>query len=192
MRATSPGSGTCSAWADQSGGGHHATQGTSGNRPTISTSGGTASLSFGGSQWLLCTPTSASSVKTIYAVITPTVGSGVLMFAGNQTGMAAIGAWSTVHQGNDGTAWRNTGVTYASGRQRLSYEMQTSGMTFRKNGSAASPTTWSTNPTFGANFTIGAGGPFTWAYSGHMLALYLYAAAYNSAVESYITQEWGA
>ncbi len=45
--------GACSAWADQSGNGFHATQGTAYSRPTITTSDGYASLMFNGTNIII-------------------------------------------------------------------------------------------------------------------------------------------
>ena len=187
-------SGACSAWADQSGNGFHATQGTAANRPTISTSGGTPSLLFDGTNDnLLSLATSAAGVHTVYAVINPTSDSNPRMLLGGATNLFGVGALNGFHQGNDGVGWRSTGVTYASGRQRVVYQMSAgaSGLLFWKNGSAATPATWTANPACDGSVYIGCAAPTTWTYSGHILFLAIYTAARNTAVESYITQEWG-
>ena len=187
-------SGACSAWADQSGNGFHATQGTAANRPTISTSGGTPSLLFDGTNDnLLSLATSAAGVHSVYAVIDPTADTNPRTLIGGTTNLFGVGALSGLHQGNDGVGWRSTGVTYASGRQRVVYQMSAgaSGLLFWKNGSAATPATWTANPACDGELYIGCAAPTTWTYSGHILFLAIYTAARNTAVESYITQEWG-
>jgi hypothetical protein len=184
-------SGACSAWADQSGNGYHASQGTAGARPTITTASGYASLQFDGTaDYLEAAIAHAASQKTIYAVITPgTIDAGARCVCSWTTGAASVGANASKHQAHDATSWRDTGITYASGLQSLSYDMVTTGMTFRKNGSAASPTTWSANPAF-TRLRIGSG-PSAWYFSGHLHGLFVYNAAHNPDVAAYITQEWG-
>jgi len=187
-------SGACSAWADQSGNGFHATQATPPNRPTISTSGGTPSLLFDGTNDnLLSLATSAAGVHTVYAVINPTSDSGARTLLGRTTNLDGVGAWNGLHQGNDGSAWRSTGVTYASGRQRVVYQMSAgaSGLLFWKNGSAATPATWAANPACDGSVYIGCTSPATWSYLGHLFALFIYTGPRNPDVEAYITQEWG-
>ena len=187
-------SGACSAWADQSGNGFHATQGTAGSRPAISTSGGTPSLLFDGTNDnLLSLVTSAAGVHSVYAVIDPTADVNPRTLIGGTTNLLSIGALSGFHQGHDGSTWRSTGVTYASGRQRVVYQMSAgaSGLLFWKNGSAATPATWAANPACNGSVYIGCFAPATWTFNGHILFLAIYDAARNTAVESYITQEWG-
>jgi len=187
-------SGACSAWADQSGNGWHATQGTAGQRPTISSSGGTPSLLFDGTNDnLLSLATSAAGVHSVYAVIDPTADGGARMIIGGATNLVGIGALSGFHQGNDGSAWRSTGVTYASGRQCVVYQMSAgaSGLLFWKNGAAATPATWAANPACDGSVYIGCVSPATWTFNGHILFLAIYNASRNTAVDEYITQEWG-
>jgi len=187
-------SGACSAWADQSGNGFHGTQATAANRPTISTSGGTPSLLFDGTNDnLLSLATSAAGVHSVYAVIDPTADTNPRTLIGGTTNLVGIGALSGFHQGFDGSAWRSTGVTYASGRQRVVYQMSAgaSGLLFWKNGAAATPATWAANPACDGSVYIGCVSPSTWTFNGHILFLAIYTAARNTAVESYITQEWG-
>ena len=187
-------SGACSAWADQSGNGFHGTQATAAERPTISTSGGTPSLLFDGTNDnLQSLATSAAGVHTVYAVINPTSDSNPRTLLGGSTNLVCVGAVSGLHQGNDGVGWRSTGVTYASGRQRVVYQMSAgaSGLLFWKNGAAATPATWAANPACDGSVYIGCFSPTTWSYLGHLFALFIYNAARNTAVESYITQEWG-
>lgn len=183
--------GACSAWADQSGNGRHASQGTAGIRPAITTAGGYPSLSFDGTQYLNASLTSPAGPHTLYAVIDPIASSAPRMFAGGPASGQGVGAWSSVHQANEGGVWRSTGVPYTTGRQRLSYDMQTGAMTFRKNGVAAAPTAWTTSSSFTGFFRIGVAGGVIWAYVGHILAVFLYAAPHNQDVEDYIEQEWG-
>lgn len=187
-------SGACSAWADQSGNGFHGTQGTAANRPTISTSGGTPSLLFDGTNDnLLSLATSAAGVHSVYAVIDPTADTNPRTLIGGTTNLVGIGALSGFHQGNDGSAWRSTGVTYASGRQRVVYQMSAgaSGLLFWKNGAAATPATWAANPACDGSVYIGCVSPYTWTFQGHILFLAIYNASRNTAVDAYITQEWG-
>ena len=187
-------SGACSAWADQSGNGFHATQGTAANRPTISTSGGTPSLLFDGTNDnLLSLATSAAGVHSVYAVIDPTADTNPRTLIGGTTNLSCVGALSGLHQGNDGVGWRSTGVTYASGRQRVVYQMSAgaSGLLFWKNGAAATPATWAANPACDGSVYIGCVAPATWTFNGHILFLAIYTAARNTAVEAYLTQEFG-
>lgn len=185
-------SGLCSALADQSGNGYHATQANVAWRPTITTAGGYPSLYVDGTQYLNASLVSPASPHTLYAVIDPIgVSIAARMFAGGPASGQGVGAWSGVHQANEGGTWRSTGVPYTTGRQRLSYDMQTGAMTFRKNGVAAAPTAWTTDSSFTGFFRIGVAGNVVWAYVGHILAVFLYAAPHNQDVEDYIQQEWG-
>ena len=187
-------SGACSAWADQSGNGFHGTQGTAANRPTISTSGGTPSLLFDGTDDnLLSLATSAAGVHSVYAVIEPTANTGVRTILGGTTNLACVGAVSGLHHGNDGSAWRSTGVTYSLGRQRVVYQMSAgaSGLLFWKNGSAATPAIWAADIACDGSVYIGCISPATWTFQGHILFLAIYNASHNTAVDAYITQEWG-
>ena len=186
--------GACSAWADQSGNGFHGTQATAANRPTISTSGGTPSLLFDGTNDnLLSLATSAAGVHTVYAVTNPTPDSSPRMLLGGATNLFGVGALNGFHQGNDVVGWRSTGVTYASGRQRVVYQMSAgaSGLLFWKNGAAATPATWAANPACDGSVYIGSASPATWSYLGHLFALFIYTGPRNPDVEAYSTQEWG-
>lgn len=189
---TDDGSGKCSGWADQGGGAHHAVQGTGSRRPTISSTGGFASLLFDGTDDVMtATLSSSSGVKTLYAVISPTVDSGARALLGNMTGLQGAGALNGTHRANDGS-WRDSGVAYASGLQRLAYQMGSSaGFLFWKNGTPASSATWTTNPSSSAIAIGAANGSATWPYSGHLLWWGLYDAARNTAVEAYLQQEYG-
>jgi hypothetical protein len=192
---TNDGSGLCSAWADQSGNGFNATQGTSGKRPTITTTGGFASLQFDGSADALgfSSLSASAGVKTIYAVVNPTtVGSAYrFLFDANAGrlgfGILASGKWG-VFDGID----RDSGITAATGLQRLSTEVVTGSSRVWCNGTAGAATGWTASPALNVVSAVGAfynAGVFYFA--GHICALYIYGAARNTAVEAYITQEWG-
>lgn len=186
-------SGACSAWADQSGNGFHATQGTAGSRPAVSSTGGYPSLLFDGSNDHLVAPVVASSgVKTVYAVTNPTVDSSPRILLRGTTGLDGVGAFNSLYQGNDAVGWRSSGVAYATGLQRVAYQVAAgaSGFNFWKNGVASTPASWTTSPSFTSAY-IGTTAPSFWAYSGHILFLAIYNATRNAAVEAYLQQEFG-
>ncbi len=188
-------SGACSAWADQSGNGFHATQGTAYSRPTITTSDGYASLMFNGTNnYLINTGiTAASGPKTVYAVLKPGTQSGYGAIHNSGTPFILLGLRSTSgnFHGVD-TADRNSGLAYGSTRCRVAFEIQSGSFTVWKNGTASTPTTWS-----GSNLQIGgvsgicATGAGANRFTGNLHAMFIYSAARNTAVEDYITQEWG-
>ena len=192
LGVTNDGSGKCSGWADQSGGSHHAVQGTSSRRPTISTTGGKASLLYDGTDDVMtATLSTTSGVKTLYAVVDPTHDSSARALLGDMTGLQGAGALSGTHRANDGS-WRDSGVAYASGLQRLTYQMSSAaGFLFWKNGVAATPATWTTNPSSSSIAIGAANGSATWPFRGHILFWALYGATRNTAVEAYLLQEFG-
>ena len=186
--------GACSAWADQSGNGWHASQGMAGSRPTITTTGGFASLQFDGTADFLNVPsiTASAGTKTIYAVISPTWDASIRIIMDIQTGRMLSGVNTSKYQAFDGS-WRDTGVTAASGLQRVTYEAATGALSFWKGGTPATPAAWTSGPAVGGSVLIGAAfnGGGSLFFQGHILFLAIYTAARNTAVESYITQEWG-
>lgn len=187
-------SGACSAWADQSGNGFHATQGTSGDRPTITTTGGFASLFFDGADWLNATGMTASAgVKSIYAVVNPTAVGGAYRFVLDvATGRLAFGVLSSGNLGLFDTTDRSSGITATTGLQRLSTEVVTGSSRVWRNGTVGSTTGWTASSAIGGTVAIGrSSGGAQFFFTGHILALYIYGAARNTAVEAYITQEWG-
>lgn len=187
-------SGACSAWADQSGNNFHATQGTAAARPAITSSLGYPSLYFDGTNDILQIGgiSSAAGPKTIYVVANPTANANPQMFMGNFTGVTGMGSLNAFHAANDGAGWRSTTTAYTSGKQQLTYQFQSGAFSFWKNGIAAPVVnSWTTNPAFAGTANIGAAGPSTWSYLGHMFALFVYGGTRNAAVEAYITQEWG-
>lgn len=187
-------SGACSAWADQSGNGFHATQGTAGSRPTITTTGGFASLFFDGADWLNATGMTASAgIKSIYAVVNPTaVGSIYRLIFDAASGRLAFGILETSQWGLFDNTDRSSGITAATGLQQLSAEVVTGSSRVWRNGTVGSTTGWTASSAIGGTVAIGC--RFTGAqlfFTGHILALFIYNAARNTAVEDYITQEWG-
>lgn len=186
-------SGACSAWADQSGNGWHALQGTAGQRPAISTSGGTPSLRFNGTNhWLSVASIAASAgTKTIYAVVDPAFDAGSRAIIDINVGRLFCGGYQSKYQGFDGS-WRDTGVAVTTGRQRLEYQVATGALSFWKDGSAATPVAWGTAPAIGGGCAIGSAylGNSLF-FSGHILWLGVYTAARNTAVGAYLTQEYG-
>lgn len=185
--------GACSAWADQSGNGWHASQGTAAARPLISTADGYASLLFDGTNDLLSVPsiTSAAGPKTVYAVSKPTTVTGAHTFFHSTTGVLANAILSGSYQANDGTWWRSTGVAGVLTRHRVAYQTQSGDFSFWKNGVAATPKTWVGTVPIGGATAIGANAGGAWFFSGHILFLAVYNATRNLDVEDYITQEWG-
>ena len=191
---TDDGSGLCSAWADQSGNGFNATQGTSGDRPTITTTSGFASLFFDGADWLNATGMTASAgIKSIYAVVNPTaVGSAYRFVLDVATGRLAFGVLSSGNLGLFDTTDRSSGITATTGLQRLSTEVVTGSSRVWRNGTVGSTTGWTASSAIGGTVAIGrSSGGAQFFFTGHILALYIYGAARNTAVEAYITQEWG-
>ena len=184
--------GACSAWADQSGNGWNASQGTAGARPAISSTGGFASLLFDGTSDFLNIAgiTAAAGTKTVYAVVNPSADASPRVLLGGATAYNGVGALSSLHMAND-TIWRNTGVAYASGLQRVAYETRSGSLLFWKNGVAATPAAWAADPAFAGTLRIGCISASTWSYLGHILWLGIYTAARNTAVEDYLLQEFG-
>lgn len=186
-------SGACSAWADQSGNGFHATQGTAGARPLITTSDGYASLRFDGTaDWLNATGmTATAGTKTVYAVIKSNFATfGGIFFS--QTPVVFLGSYLNRYYGFDG-ALRDTGMSVTTTRQVCTYQISAGQLAFWRNGVAATPTVWS-----GSSLAIGGGVGIGAAYTGaanflacDLHALFVYNAARNTDVEDYIFQEWG-
>lgn len=182
-------SGACSAWADQSGNGWHASQGTAGNRPSISTADGYASLLFNGTNSSLQVPsiTATAGVRTVYAVIKPTTLRGLF---DTQTGRLFVGATGDLHRIYD-TGLRDTGVSVSTSRQRVAYEINGGTFTLRRNGTSLASIACGANTSVGGAVRIGSDYTGAAVTNGHILFLAVYNAAHNTAVESYITQEWG-
>lgn len=181
-------SGACSAWADQSGNGWHASQGTAGNRPSISTADGYASLLFNGTNSSLKVPsiTASAGVRTVYAVVKPTTLRGIF---DTQTGRLLAGGVSTYRLFD--TAFRDSAVSVTTTRQRVTYQQGSSLFSFWRNGVAATPVVCGANTAIGGASRIGSDYSGAYVTNGHILALFIYTAARNTAVEDYITQEWG-
>lgn len=188
-------SGACSAWADQSGNGKHATQGTAGNRPAISTADGYASLLFDGTNDALLTPliTASSGVKTIYSVVKQTsvpasyktIFSPITQLFGV---IPSTGKWGMYDSGN-----RDSGITSTTSRTRVAYEQQHSVAEARTwvNGSAGTTHAWLGTGNIGAG-SIGAyNGGTSHYFAGHIMFIAMYGAAHSTDVEAYLTQEWG-
>ena len=184
-------SGACSAWADQSGNGYHASQGTAGARPTISTSDGYASLLFDGTADWLSVPSmalSAGGTRTVYSVVKQVATSGTrIVFYVGSTPVFYCG-----HQTNyimyDGT-FRDSGIALNTAMCRLTFEATAGASQVWRDGTAGTARGYSTLPA--ASGTRGIGGAGGDYFSGHILAIFIYEAARNTAVEAYITQEWG-
>ena len=183
-------SGECSAWADQSGNGFHATQGTAISRPTITTADGYASLLFDGTNDSLniASLTAGSGTKTFYAVIKPVAPASYDAIFQSASPMIFVGMFGSNFIAFD-SANRDSGLAHGSARCRIAYEIQSGAFTAWKNGTASTPTTWSgSNLAIGGAVSISNGGN---PLGAHLLFLAIYTAARNTAVESYITQEWG-
>jgi len=187
-------SGACSAWADQSGNGKHLTQGAGAARPAITTVDGYAALNFNGvNNYMVPTSlTAATGVKTIYAVIKPTSDATRRALIDIQTGRILLGTNLSKYAGHDG-ADRDTGVAISTSRQRVTYQVQSGNFAFWLNGTPATTTAWAAGATaIGAGVAVGAQyAASAFFFSGHILFLAIYTAARNTAVEAYITQEWG-
>lgn len=181
-------SGACSAWADQSGNGWHASQGTAASRPTITTADGYASLYFDGTNDSLINTgiTAVAGPRTIYAVIKPNTLRGIF---DTQTGRLLVGGVSTYRLLD--TAFRDSAVSVTTTRQRVTYQHNSSLFSFWRNGVAATPVACGANNAIGGASRIGSDYTGAYATDGHILALFIYNAARNTAVEDYITQEWG-
>jgi len=188
-------SGACSAWADQSGNGWNASQGTAGSRPTITTTGGFASLLFDGtSDWMLIPSISAAAgPRTVYAVENKVTATGLQFLFDTSTGRWAVGTGATNYSAFDG-AFRSSGTAQTSGLCRLTYQHVGTAFNFWKNGVAgsANPATIGAQKAIGGTSVIGANYLGSGErLNGHLLFLAIYNAARNTAVEAYITQEWG-
>ncbi len=188
-------SGACSAWADQSGNGFHGTQGTAANRPTITTADGYASLLFDGADDWLSVPsiTASAGVRTFYAVVTPgtQVSHATLFSASTPFFYVGLNGSTGTFVAHEVSTLRDTGLPYAAARSRISYQISASSLEAWKNGSAGTPTTWTGTTAIGGSCGIGAAFGGSNRYTGHILFLAIYNAARNTAVEDYITQEWG-
>lgn len=180
---------------DISGRGKHATMSTAAWQAAISSDGGHASLLFDGSNdhLVLGNIAASSGIKTFYASCNPIGTSGPRTLFGNQLpAFTGCGATSGKYSAND-TAWRESLVNYATGKQRIAYEMSSTGWRLFINGAHVGSTAYTVNPTFSGNGVLGAafaGG--TWAWGGHLFGAYLYGAAHDVAVENYMIQEHGA
>lgn len=181
-------SGACSAWADQSGNGWHASQGTAGNRPTISTADGYASLLWNGTNSTMqASVTATSGPRTVYAVVKPTTLRGIF---DTQSGRLFVGATGDLHRIYD-TGLRDTGVAVSTSRQRVTYQHSGGTFTFWRNGTQLASLACGANVAIGSACRIGSDYAGTAVTSGHILFLAIYSGTRNTDVEAYITQEWG-
>lgn len=188
-------SGACSAWADQSGNGWHASQATAGKRPTISSTGGFPSLLFSnsGASALSVPGISASAgVKTVYCVQNATVAAGYASILDVQTGRMMFGHMAGTNYGvHDGTD-RNSGIVATVGLSRLTFECTTGSARVWRNGTVGATAGFTANRAVGGNVAIGANNTQSGLhFNGHILFLAIYNATRNTNVEAYITQEWG-
>ena len=189
-------SGACSAWADQSGNGWHASQGTAGNRPTITTDGGYASLLFDGTSDNLIVPsiTSSASAKCVYAVFrrTGVASSHRALFDAQGTGTRLFaGQITTSNWGLLDTVDRDSGIAPDTTMHRGAFECQSGASRVYIGGVAGAATGWTANTAIGGTVRIGSDFAGTGRFLGHIFFLAVYNAARNTAVEDYITQEWG-
>lgn len=186
-------SGACSAWADQSGNGWHATQATAGNRPTISSTGGFASLLFDGAGDVLGVASINAGIgtKTIYVVQNATGGGDTNQWMfDTSVGRFAAGRGASEYCAFD-SGFLLSGVAHSTGLSKLTYEKTASLFRFWRNGTLGPTTPASAASAIGGTTTIGASffGPDR--YKGHILFLGIYTAARNTAVEAYLLQEFG-
>ena len=191
---TDDGSGLCSAWADQSGNGFNATQTTAGARPAISSTGGLASLLFNGTSHQLFTPaiTATTGVKTIYVVSKQTsVPTNYRTIFSPSPQLFGVVPSVGIYGMYDGTA-RGSGITSTTNLTRLAFETLYAASTARTwvNGVAGTAHAWTGTGAIPLG-SIGAFNRGSDFFAGHILALYIYGAARDTAVEAYITQEWG-
>ena len=187
-------SGACSAWADQSGNGWHASQVIAGNRPAISIANGFPSLLFDGVNDTLSVPgiNATAGPKSVYAVVSPLTYGGVYRGLFDvQTGRMFCGSLPSVKWGMYDTADRDSGIAGTSVLQRLAFTSIAGSSRVYKNGTAGTATGWTADSVIGGAVNIGSRWSGTLHFSGHILFLAVYNAARNTAVEDYITQEWG-
>lgn len=182
-------SGACSAWADQSGNGWNATQGTAASRPTITTADGYASLYFDGTNDSLINTgiTAVAGPRTIYAVIKPTT---LRSIFDTQAGRLSVGATGDLYRIYD-TGLRGTGVAVSTSRQRVTYQHSGGTFTFWRNGTQLASLACGANVAIGSACRIGSDYIGAAVTSGHILFLAIYSGTRNTDVEAYITQEWG-
>jgi len=188
-------SGACSAWADQSGNGWHASQSTAGKRPVVSSTAGFPSLLFSnaGATALNVPSISASAgIKTVYCVKNATAAAGYASLFDVQTGRMMFGHMAGTQYGvHDGTD-RDSGIVATTGLARLAFECTTGSARVWVNGTVGSTAGFTVNRAVGGGVVIGANNAGTGLhFNGHILFLAIYNAARNTAVEDYITQEWG-
>ena len=185
--------GACSAWADQSGNGWHATQGTAGSRPTITTTEGFASLQFDGTADFLNIPsiTASAGTKALYCVQSQTTFGGYRAMFDSATGRLFCGALVSGNLGLYDTTDRSSGISAAVGLSRVTFTCGGGASRVWRGATAGTATGWGADSAIGGTTRIGGGSAGGLSFGGHILALFIYNAARNTAVEDYITQEWG-
>jgi len=184
-------SGACSAWADQSGNGFHATQGTAGSRPTISTADGHPSLLFNGSSAFLSVgtmPILGGGIRSVYAVVKLVTTTGTrIVFYNTGAGTFYCGHTASKYAMYD-VAWRSSGIGVSTALSRLTYSGQSGSSQIWRGVTAGAVTGFNSLSAASAGHIGGAGADYL---AGHILWLGVYNAARNTAVEAYLLQEFG-
>lgn len=185
----------CNAWAGRLGA-FNCLQNTAGARPAISTTGGFPSLLFNGTSH--CLPivslSAPASVRTYYAVTSPIDLVGTRVLCDVASGRDLVGADSGKHVAFDGSFFSLFGTAYATGLQRVAYQVQggTGTALFRKNGTLGTARDWGGTHALGGAAAIGShsnGAAFF--FSGHLLWFGISQAPYDAGVAAYLAWRFG-
>jgi hypothetical protein len=135
----------------------------------------------------------AAGPKAVYVVQNATIaGAGYQAMIDIQTGRILCGHMNNgeygIHDGGD----RNSGIASATGLSRLTFEVSGTSSRVWRGGVAGVPRGFAPNGAIGGSVVIGAqnaqSGLF---FFGHILFLGIYNASRNTAVEAYLSQEFG-
>lgn len=169
------------------------TQGSDALRPPLSTTGGYTSLLFDGIAQCLNTTslTATAGPRTVYAVVNPTDAAADRWVIDSQTGRFLTGRRSGFLSIYDGS-YRSSAIASTTGLQQITTQHAGGNFAFWKNGAGGTPVAAGAELPLGGTTRISGLYNNLGAYfKGHLLALYIYSDTRNTAVEAYITQEWG-